>query len=184
MAENSFNSWQINCFSYSTSGDVRTTSTYFKKLNPNKNFIFIKIQIERWIKWRKNWEPTNLDRNQAPPLAAFTILNGLCNWINFGEAPEQTTDNKRNERSNQNNNQNESLKQKEIQWKKYWIRGPACWSRCSCRRRVWTPSRGLDAASTVTSVETALCRRSPAAGLGRLRLPPLRRPRLRRWVLE
>ena len=32
-----------------------------------------------------------------------------------GESPEQTTDNKRKERSNQNNNQNESVKQKEIQ---------------------------------------------------------------------
>ena len=88
--------------------------TYFKKLNPNKNFIFIKIQIELWIKLRKNWEPTNLDPNQAPPLAAFTVLDGLCNWINSGESPEQTTDNKRKERSNQNNNQNEAVKQKEI----------------------------------------------------------------------
>ena len=73
--------------------------------------IFIKIQIERWIKWRKDWEPTNLDRNRAQPVAAFTVLDGLCKLINPGESPEQTTDNKRkNKRSNQNNNQYESVK--------------------------------------------------------------------------
>ena len=99
-----------------TSGDTHTTGTCLKKINPNKNFIFIKTQIERWIKWRKDWEPTNLDQNRAPPLAAFTIVDGLCNWINPGESPEQTTNNKRkNKRSNQNNNQNESLKEEEIQ---------------------------------------------------------------------
>ena len=91
-----------------TSRDARTTGTYFKKLNPNKSFIFIKTQIERWIKRKKDWEPTNLDRNRAPPLAVFTVLDGLYNWINTNESPEQITDNKRKtKRSNQNNNQNE-----------------------------------------------------------------------------
>ena len=104
------------------------------------------------IKWRKDWEHTNLDRNRAPPLAAFTVLDELCNWITPGDSPEQTMNNKRkNKRSNQNNNLNESAKKS---MKKPWIRGPACWSRYSCRRRVWTSSRGLDAASTVVSMET------------------------------
>ena len=154
-----------------TSGDAHTTCTYFNKLNRNNNFIFIKTQIERWIKWRKDWEPTNLDRNRASPLTAFTVLDGLCNWINSGESPEQTTDNKR-KRSNQNNNQNLGFV------------GSTCWSRCSHRRRVWTPSRGLGAAFTVASVDTVSRRRSPAAGLGRLPLPTPQRPRLRRWPLE
>jgi hypothetical protein len=80
---------------------------------------------------------------------------------------------KKEQDKNQNNNQNESVKEEEISMKKLWICGPACWSRCSRRRRVWTTSRGLDAASTVASMETASRRRSPAAGLGRLPLPPL-----------
>ena len=61
---------------------------------------------------KKDWEPTNLNQNRVPPLAAFAVLDGLCNWINSGESPEQTTDNKR---PNQNNNQNESVKEEEIQ---------------------------------------------------------------------
>ena len=43
------------CFAVlrSTSGDARTTCMCFKKLNPNKNFIFIKIQVEWRIKWKR-----------------------------------------------------------------------------------------------------------------------------------
>ena len=64
----------------------------------------------------KRLGPTNLERNRAPPLATFTVLDRLCNWINPGESPEQTTDNKRkNKRTNQNNNKNKSAKEEEIQ---------------------------------------------------------------------
>jgi len=81
------------CFAVlrSTSGDARTTCMCFKKLNPNKNFIFVEPQIERWIKWRKDWEPTNLDRNRVPPLAAFIVLDRLLDkpWrdtrTNYGQ---------------------------------------------------------------------------------------------------
>ena len=99
-----------------TSGDARTIGMCFKKLNSNKNFKFIKTQIEQWVKWRKDWEPTNLDQNRASPLAAITILDGSCNWINPGESLEQTMDNKKkNKKSNQNNNKNKSRKEEEIQ---------------------------------------------------------------------
>jgi len=159
-----------------TSGDARTTGMCFKKLNSNKNFKFIKTQIEQWVKWRKDWEPTNLDQNRASPLAAITVLDGSCNWINPGESLEQTMDNKKRTKNQIRTIIKTNQEKKKKFNEKPWICGPACWSRCSRRRRVWTQSHGPDAASTVASVETVSRRRSPAAGLGRLPLPPPRRP--------
>ena len=58
---------------------------------------------------------------------------------------------------------------------------PAAGTRCSRRTRAHRPPSGglaaaAAAAAAVALVETASRRRSPAAGLGRLPLPPPRRP--------